>query len=122
MHTVITRKPQKNESKSATLLLRSTCIGFTLLWFKINVKRVVVPCVDICRREGIAPPFLSSVPDGGERSDARLSRFTPGYIVPVVQCIRGWVSSRAGLETMKKRKILLCRESNPTSPARSRLL
>jgi hypothetical protein len=38
---------------------------------------------DIWEREGIAPPFLTSTPDGGERSTARPGRFIPREEPPV---------------------------------------
>jgi hypothetical protein len=36
--------------------------------------------------------------------------------------MQGWVDPRVGLDSAEKRKILLCRQSNPRNPARSPLL
>jgi hypothetical protein len=71
---------------------------------------------------GIAPPFLTSVLNGGEWSAARPSRFIPREVAPVIQRIGDWVGSRAFLEAVERRKILAYRESNPGRPARSRSL
>jgi hypothetical protein len=56
---------------------------------------------------GIAPPFLTSALDGGEWSASRLG----------THCIGGWVGPRAGLDAVKKRKILYSPESNPGRPS-----
>jgi hypothetical protein len=45
----------------------------------------------------MAPPFLTSVLDGGEWLASRPSRFTPG-----THLIREWVGPRAGLDVMEK--------------------
>jgi hypothetical protein len=42
-----------------------------------------------------------------------------GEMVPSIHWIRGWVSPRIGLDSVKKRKILPCRESKPGRSARS---
>jgi hypothetical protein len=55
---------------------------------------------------GIAPTFLTSALDGGERSASRSGRFIPGEIAPSTHWIGGWVDPRAGLDSVKKRKIL----------------
>jgi hypothetical protein len=44
--------------------------------------------------------------DGGEWSASRPCRFTPGEITPCNHCIGGWVGPKAGLDAVKKRKIL----------------
>jgi hypothetical protein len=46
-------------------------------------------------------PFLTSTLDGGERSSSHPGRFTPG-----TNWIGGWVSLRARLDTVEKKKIL----------------
>jgi hypothetical protein len=53
----------------------------------------------------IAPPFLPSALDGGERSASRPSRFTPGERDRSTHCIRGWVSPRAGLDAVEYVKL-----------------
>jgi hypothetical protein len=50
---------------------------------------------------GVAPPFLTSILDGGEWSDSSPSRFTPGERALGTHCIEGWVSPRAGLGAME---------------------
>jgi hypothetical protein len=65
-------------------------------------------------------PFLTSIPDGGEWSAARPSRFTPGEITPPrTHWIRDWVSPSAGLDAVEKIKNFPCQKSNPGLPARS---
>jgi hypothetical protein len=69
--------------------------------------------------------FLNSVLAGGEWSNSRPCRFTPGERAYGSHCIGGWVGPRAGLDDVEKRKFLpppglelqaLCR------PARSQSL
>jgi hypothetical protein len=51
-------------------------------------------CHEELGRSGcIAPTFLTSELDGGEWSDSRPGRFTPGEIAPGTHWIRGWVTS-----------------------------
>jgi hypothetical protein len=57
---------------------------------------------------------LTSALDGGEWSASHLGRFTPRERVPGTHWIGGWVGTRAGLDTVVKRKI-------PT-PAGNRIL
>jgi hypothetical protein len=64
------------------------------------------------------PSFLTSALVGSEWSASRLGRFAPGEIAPGTHWIGGWMGPRIGLEAVQKRKILLCRESNPGRPAR----
>jgi hypothetical protein len=52
------------------------------------------------------PSILSSELDGGEWSATRPGRFASGEIIPDIYWIGGWVSSRVGLDTVKKRKII----------------
>jgi hypothetical protein len=59
---------------------------------------------------GIAPPFLTMALDGGGWSASRSSHFTPRERAPSVHWLEGWVGPSAGLDTMKKRKILLLPE------------
>jgi hypothetical protein len=40
---------------------------------------------------GTAPPILTSALDGGQWSDSRPDRFTPGEIGPGTHRIGGWV-------------------------------
>jgi hypothetical protein len=68
---------------------------------------------------GIARPFLNSALVGGELLASRPYRFTSWKRTHSIHCIGGWVSLRAGLDAVDKRKILHCRESNPDLPARS---
>jgi hypothetical protein len=71
-----------------------------------------------CR--GIAPPFLTSVLDGGEWSASRSGRFIPGEGASGTHWMGGWVGPRAGLDRVKKSKISFsCRELNPGRPGRS---
>jgi hypothetical protein len=60
---------------------------------------------------GIAHTFLTSALDEGEWLAACPRGRNPG-----THWIGGWVDPRAGLEVVSKRKILPCRESNPSSP------
>jgi hypothetical protein len=46
----------------------------------------------------VGSPFLTSAPDGGERSASRPSRFTSRERTPCTHWIEDWVGSRAGLE------------------------
>jgi len=49
--------------------------------------------------------FLTSALDGGEWSASFPSHFMPGKRAPSIHRIGGWVEPRAGLNTVKKRKI-----------------
>jgi hypothetical protein len=51
----------------------------------------------------IAPPFLSSTPDGGELSASRL---TLCKTAPGTHCTSGWLGPRVSLDVMEKRKLL----------------
>jgi hypothetical protein len=63
---------------------------------------------------GIAPLFLTSALDGGERSASRPCRFIPEGRAPGTHWIGGWVGPRAGLDAVKHRKISCpFKESNP---------
>lgn len=66
---------------------------------------------------GIALPFLTSAPDGGERSVSCPGHCTPGERACDAHWIGGWVGPRISLDIMEKRKILHCWESNPGHPA-----
>jgi hypothetical protein len=50
--------------------------------------------------------FLTSALGGGEWSASRPGRFTPGEIAPGTLWIGGWVSPRACLDDVEKRKFL----------------
>jgi hypothetical protein len=63
----------------------------------------------------IPPPFLTSALDGCEWSASRPGRFTPREMAPGTQWIGGWMGPRAGLDTVKKRKIL-APAGNRTNP------
>jgi hypothetical protein len=65
---------------------------------------------DVWGSGGIAPPFLTSALDGGERSASLPGRFTFGEGTSGTRWIGGWVGPRSGLDTAKKRKILHCLE------------
>jgi hypothetical protein len=57
---------------------------------------------------------LTSALDGGEWSVLCPSHFTPWERAPGTHWIGGWVSPRAGLDMVVKRKIpSSCRDSNP---------
>jgi hypothetical protein len=47
---------------------------------------------------GMAPPFFTSVLDGGEWSDSRPGRFNSRERVPGTHWIGDWVGPRAGLD------------------------
>jgi hypothetical protein len=67
--------------------------------------------------EVIAPHILDLELDGGQWSVSRLGRFTPRERAPGTHCIGGWVSPRAVLDAVVKRKISsLRRESNARTP------
>jgi hypothetical protein len=56
--------------------------------------------------------FLTSAPDGGERSALRPTHITPRKKAPRTHCIGDWVGPSGGLHAMEKRKIsCLCRFS-----------
>jgi hypothetical protein len=61
---------------------------------------------------GIGPPFLTLAVDRGERSASHPGHFTPGEIAHDIHWMGEWVGTRAGLDTVEKRKILPCREQN----------
>jgi hypothetical protein len=50
--------------------------------------------------------FLTSALVGGEWSASRSCRFTPGERAPFTHWIEGWVSTRARLDDVEKRKFL----------------
>jgi hypothetical protein len=50
--------------------------------------------------------FLTSALAGGEWSASRPGRFNPGERAPGTHWIGGWVSLRAGLDDVEKRKFL----------------
>jgi hypothetical protein len=50
--------------------------------------------------------FLTSVLAGGQLSDLRPWRFTPGKRAHVTHWIEGWVGPKAGLGDVEKRKFL----------------
>jgi hypothetical protein len=54
---------------------------------------------------GIA--FATSSLDGGEWSASRPGRFTYGVRDPGTHCRGGWVESRAGVDAVAKREILI---------------
>jgi hypothetical protein len=69
--------------------------------------------------------FFTSAVFGGQLSASRPSRFTPGERAPGTHWIGGWVSPRAGLDDVEKRKFLTVRglELRPLCcPARSQSL
>jgi hypothetical protein len=67
---------------------------------------------------GIAPIFLTSALDRGERSPSWPFLFVPGERAPRAHWIGGWVGPTAELNAVEKRQILPCRESNPGCPYR----
>jgi hypothetical protein len=70
------------------------------------------------------PVFLTSALVGREWSVSCPGRFTPGERTPGTHWIGGWVSSRASLYDVEKRKYLPYRDSNSkpsvVKPAASR--
>jgi hypothetical protein len=50
--------------------------------------------------------FFTSALVGGEWSNSRPGRFTPGEKIPGTHLIGGWVDLRAGLDDLEKRKFL----------------
>jgi hypothetical protein len=66
-------------------------------------------------RGGIAPPFLTSILDGGERSASR-----PGLLTPGTHC---WVGPGAHLDSVENRKIYPLQriEPRPSGPSLYRL-
>jgi hypothetical protein len=69
---------------------------------------------------GIAPPFLTSAPDGGEWQASRIGRFTYGERVHGTRWIGGWVGPTAGMDDVEKSKTSCpCRDSNSVRPIRS---
>jgi hypothetical protein len=72
------------------------------------------------RSRGIAPLFMTPALNGGEWSTSRPGPFAPGERASGTHCIGGWVDSKfVGLDAVDKRRILLCRESNPDRPTHS---
>jgi len=64
--------------------------------------------------------FLTLLLHGGEWSASQPACFTPRERVQVTHWIGGWVSPRAGLDVVTKRKIpSSCQESNPGCPTHS---
>jgi hypothetical protein len=66
----------------------------------------------------MAPPFLTSVLDGGEWSASWPGRFNSVEIAPDIRWLGGWMSLRVCLEAVENRKILFLlgiepRLSNP---------
>jgi hypothetical protein len=62
--------------------------------------------------------FLTSALDWGGWSPSRPGRFTPGEKAPGTDWVAGWVSLKADLEAVAKRKNPCpCRESKPGRPA-----
>jgi hypothetical protein len=55
--------------------------------------------------EGIAPPFLTSALDGGERSVSRPVRVSPRERASGTHWIGGWVGPRTGRDAMEQRTI-----------------
>jgi hypothetical protein len=51
--------------------------------------------------------FLTSALVGGEWSDSRPGRFTPGGKAPGTHWIGGWAGNRTGLDDMEKRNFLI---------------
>jgi hypothetical protein len=69
-------------------------------------------------RGSIAPPFLTSVLDGGEWSASRPRHFTPEEIAHSTHCKGWWACHRTGLGAVEKRKNLAVPgiETRPSSP------
>jgi hypothetical protein len=65
---------------------------------------------------GIAPPFQTWALDGSEWSASRPCRFNLRKRTPGIDWTGGWVDTRVGLESVDKRKVLHCRDSNASRP------
>jgi hypothetical protein len=92
-----------------------------ILWWhstvKVKVKLYNMKAYGGCG--GVAPSFIISALDGGEWSASCPWHFTLGIEPPSTHCIGGWVGSRAGLDSMEKRKSCPFQESNPSCPLHS---
>jgi hypothetical protein len=67
----------------------------------------------------IAPPFLIMALDGGKCSVSHPAYFIPEKGGPRTHWIGGWVCLRASMDTLDKKKICPCPESNPRNPSHS---
>jgi hypothetical protein len=65
--------------------------------------------------------ILTSLLVGGEGLATSPGRFTPGEFAPGTLWIEGWVAPRAGLDSVERRTISVCLESNPARRACSHL-
>jgi hypothetical protein len=72
---------------------------------------------EILRSGVIAPPFFTSVLDGGEWSASLPVRFTPVERVPGTHWIGGWLGPTAGLNAVETRKNLPLPEIEPRQPS-----
>jgi hypothetical protein len=70
---------------------------------------------DIWGSGGIAPPYFTSILDGGEWSASRPFRFTPREIAPRAHWIGGWVGPRVDLDAVEKGQILPLSRIKPRS-------
>jgi hypothetical protein len=69
---------------------------------------------------GVAPLFLTSTLDGGERSASRPGLFNPEETASGTHWIGSWVGPRAGMEAVEERKVSFpCPELNHGRPAPS---
>jgi hypothetical protein len=74
-------------------------------------------CLCLQGRKGIAPPLLTSELEVSGQLHAPTA-LPPGERAPGTHWIGGWVGPKAGIDAVKKRKILDCTQSNPGRPAR----
>jgi hypothetical protein len=70
---------------------------------------------DVCWSEGIAPPFLLFVLNGGELLASRSCRFTTRVKAPGSDCICDCVGFRADLDAMEKNFLSLSGLEKPLS-------
>jgi hypothetical protein len=69
--------------------------------FSLSSLNCVPRHEDVWVIEGIASPFFTSIPDGGEWSASHPCRVIPVKTAPCTHCIGGWVGLRAGLDAVE---------------------
>jgi hypothetical protein len=110
---------QSGESHVKFKLIVLNCMKFNVVSKKKRVKQSrYTPWRRLGGEEYSSYSFSTSALDGGEWSASRPGRaFTPCERTPGTHCTRGWMGSRAGLDTEVRGKILCPRRgSNPDRP------